>query len=123
MRRLVCPGGIVAVRDADYESWTWHPADGRLARWLELYHEIARANRGEPDAGRYLLSGARQAGFTRLTPSASAWCFATPDDGGWWGGLWVDRIPSFVRAKACFVVRIPIRQIMNEFARRRTTPR
>ncbi|HEY2434923.1 MAG TPA: methyltransferase domain-containing protein [Vicinamibacterales bacterium] len=94
MRRLVRPDGIVAVRDADYGTFTWHPMDARLARWLALYHEIARANRGEPDAGRYLLSWARQAGFTRIMASASAWCFATSEDRAWWGGLWADRVTS-----------------------------
>jgi len=99
MRRVVRPGGIVAVRDADYGSFTWHPADRRLTRWLALYHEIASANRGEPDAGRYLLSWARQAGFARIETSASAWCFATPDDRAWWGGLWADRVTVSAFAK------------------------
>ena len=27
-----------------------------------------------------------------MTPSASAWCYATPEDRAWWGGLWADRI-------------------------------
>jgi ubiquinone/menaquinone biosynthesis C-methylase UbiE len=94
MRRVVRPGGIVAVRDADFGSFTWYPADDRLVRWLALYREIARANRGEPDAGRYLLSWARQADFPRIESSASAWCFSTPDDRAWWGGLWAERITT-----------------------------
>src|SRR5215471_12434713 len=48
MRRVVRPGGIVAVRDADYGAFRWHPADDRLTRWLALYRTIARANSGEP---------------------------------------------------------------------------
>lgn len=99
MRRVVRPGGIVAVRDADYGSFTWHPADERLAKWLALYRAIAGANRGEPDAGRYLLSWAQQVGFARITPSASAWCFATPEDRAWWGGLWAERMTSSAIAK------------------------
>jgi len=27
-----------------------------------------------------------------VTPSASVWCYATPDDRAWWGGMWADRI-------------------------------
>jgi hypothetical protein len=27
-----------------------------------------------------------------VAPSASVWCFATPDDREWWGGMWADRI-------------------------------
>ena len=94
MLRVVRPGGIVAARDSDYASFTWYPNDDRLARWLALYHEIARANGGEPDAGRRLLSWAQQAGFSRVETSASAWCFATPEDRAWWGGLWADRMTT-----------------------------
>jgi ubiquinone/menaquinone biosynthesis C-methylase UbiE len=94
MRRVVRPGGIVAARDSDYASFTWHPADERLERWLALYQEIARANSGEPDAGRRLLSWARQAGFTRVDASASAWCFATATERHWWGSLWAERMTT-----------------------------
>jgi ubiquinone/menaquinone biosynthesis C-methylase UbiE len=92
MRALTRPGGIVAVRDADYEVMTWYPAEPRLERWLTLYREVARRNAGEPDAGRFLLAWARAAGFTDVTPSASAWCFATPEDRAWWSDTWATRI-------------------------------
>jgi len=92
MRRVARPGGIVAARDSDYATFTWHPADARLDKWLSLYHAIARSNGGEPDAGRRLLSWAQQAGFTDVNASASSWCFATPGDRAWWGGLWSDRM-------------------------------
>jgi ubiquinone/menaquinone biosynthesis C-methylase UbiE len=94
MRRIVRPGGIVAARDSDYAAFTWHPADERLTRWLALYHDIARSNGGEPDAGRCLLSWAQHAGFTRIDSSASAWCFATADERAWWGGLWAERMTT-----------------------------
>ena len=32
-----------------------------------------------------------EAGCSTVVPSASTWCFATPDDRAWWGGLWADR--------------------------------
>ena len=94
MRRVVRPGGVVAARDSDYASFTWYPNDERLARWLVLYEDVARANGGEPDAGRRLVSWARQVGFIRVETSASAWCFATPEDRAWWGGLWADRMTA-----------------------------
>lgn len=94
MRRVARPGGIVAARDSDYAAFTWYPRDERLDRWLSLYHEIARANGGEPDAGRRLLSWAQQAGFAHIASTASAWCFSTPEDRAWWGGLWADRITT-----------------------------
>jgi len=94
MRRVCKPGGAVACRDSDYTAFTWYPRDSLLDAWLALYCEIARANGGEPDAGRFLLAWAHAAGFSDVTPSASAWCFATPDDRAWWGALWADRMTT-----------------------------
>ena len=92
MRGLTRPGGLVAVRDADYEAFSWYPADPRLDRWLSLYREVARRNQGEPDAGRYLIAWAHAAGFTEVRASASAWCFADPEDRAWWSDTWAARI-------------------------------
>ncbi|MBB0247358.1 methyltransferase domain-containing protein, partial [Streptomyces alkaliphilus] len=54
MLRLCGPGGVVAVRDADYAAMTWWPRPPGLDRWAELYPRVARAAGGEPDAGRRL---------------------------------------------------------------------
>ncbi|WP_455360410.1 methyltransferase domain-containing protein [Streptomyces sp. SYSU K21746] len=94
MRRVCRPGGIVAARDADYAAMTWFPAAPALDEWQTLYDRVARANGGEPDAGRRLLSWARSAGFTDIACSATAWCFATPEERAWWSGLWADRTTS-----------------------------
>lgn len=92
MRRVCDAGGVVAARDSDYATFTWWPADPRLTRWLELYHDVARSNDAEPDAGRRLLAWAHAAGFREVEASASVWCFATPADRSWWGGMWSDRV-------------------------------
>jgi ubiquinone/menaquinone biosynthesis C-methylase UbiE len=92
MRRVCRPGGIVAARDSDYAGFTWYPAVPELDRWLQLYRAVARSNRAEPDAGRRLLSWARQAGFSQVVPGSTTWCYATPEDRRWWGGLWADRV-------------------------------
>lgn len=92
MRRVCQPGGIVAARDADYAAMTWFPGDERLDQWLTLYRAVASANGGQPDAGRYLLHWANEAGLSQVEVSASAWCFAEPEEREWWGGLWADRI-------------------------------
>lgn len=99
MRRVTVPGGIVAVRDADYAGFHWFPVLPELDRWLDLYRRAARENGGEPDAGRRLLAWARAAGLTDITATASTWCYATPQDRAWWGGLWADRILDSALAK------------------------
>jgi SAM-dependent methyltransferase len=99
MRRVCRPGGVVAVRDVDYATMSVYPELPELADWLALYRQVARANGGEPDAGRRLLSWARRAGFTDVTATASVWCFATPEERAWWGGLWADRTVSSAYAR------------------------
>ncbi len=92
MRRVCRPGGLVAARDADYAGFTWYPLLPELDRWRELYRRAARANGGEPDAGRRLPAWARAAGFGEVAVSASTWCFADADARAWWGGMWAERI-------------------------------
>ncbi|MFI5618974.1 class I SAM-dependent methyltransferase [Streptomyces sp. NPDC051567] len=93
MRRVCRPGGIVAARDADYAAMAWYPRVPGLEEWLGLYRRVARANGGEPDAGRRLRAWARAAGFTaaEVTSSATAWCYATEAETAWWSRLWADR--------------------------------
>jgi SAM-dependent methyltransferase len=94
MARVCTPGGLVAVRDSDYAGFTWYPAVPELDEWLALYSAVARADGGEPDAGRRLSAWAHAAGLREVTASSSTWCFADPEDRNWWGGLWADRTLS-----------------------------
>ncbi len=99
MGRVCRPGGVVAARDADYAGMIWYPQPPALDEWLSVYRTVARANGGEPDAGRRLLSWARQAGFTDITASGSVWCYTTPEQRQWWGGLWSERIRASAIAR------------------------
>jgi ubiquinone/menaquinone biosynthesis C-methylase UbiE len=92
LRRVVRPGGVVAVRDSDYGAFTWFPGDPALDRWLAVYRAVARRNGAEPDAGRRLLSWAQRAGFTEVTATASVWCFASSAERTWWTDMWAERI-------------------------------
>jgi ubiquinone/menaquinone biosynthesis C-methylase UbiE len=92
MLAAVRPGGVVAARDTDYAGMIWWPPDPRLDRWLALYREVALAHGGQPDAGRRLLAWAHAAGARDVTPSASHWLHATPDERQAWGGMWAERI-------------------------------
>ncbi|MFT3798574.1 class I SAM-dependent methyltransferase [Microbacterium sp.] len=92
MARVTKPGGVVAVRDSDYAGFCWWPEIPALDTWLRLYRTAARANGGEPDAGRRLLSWAHAAGLGAATATSSTWCYATPAERAWWGGMWADRI-------------------------------
>ncbi|QXJ21063.1 methyltransferase domain-containing protein [Actinomadura graeca] len=92
MRRVTRPGGIVAARDADFGGMVWYPNPSGMDSWLPVYYNVARANGGEPDAGRRLVSWAREAGFADVTASASSWCYSTPEEREWWSESWGGRL-------------------------------
>lgn len=92
MRRVLEPGGVLAVRDADYGAMAWTPSLPGLDRWMDLYHAIADHQGSQPDAGRHLLGWVQAAGFTDPDPGSSTWTFATPETRAWWGTVWADRV-------------------------------
>jgi len=92
MRRVCRPGGVVAVREADFATASAQP--DVVTEWVDVYATTARALGGEPYAGRYLLGWVHAAGFDDVTCTASAWCFATAEDRAWWGGSWAERVES-----------------------------
>jgi len=85
---------VVAVRDGDYPAMTYFPPNDGLDASQAAYVAMARANGAHPDGGRRLLQWAHAAGFATVVPSASVWCFATPEERAWWGGLWAERVTS-----------------------------
>jgi SAM-dependent methyltransferase len=93
MRRVCKPGGYVAARDGDYSAFFWYPENPVLEEWSRFYCQVARANGGEPDAGRHLKAWAARAGFDRadIQASTSSWCFSTDAERAWWGASWADR--------------------------------
>ena len=92
MLRVLRPGGRVAIRDSDYGAFVWSPADPRLTRWMELYHQLTERNGAEADAGRNIHRWVRVAGFEQLQVSSSNWTFQSAEERAWWGGLWADRV-------------------------------
>ncbi|KAK4050072.1 hypothetical protein OIV83_003642 [Microbotryomycetes sp. JL201] len=94
MMRVLKPGGIVAAREAMFDSFMYFPELPGLARWLELYQKVARANGGEPNAGKRLRAWARAAGFsdTGISVTCSTSVFATTEDCKWWGEMWAARV-------------------------------
>jgi len=90
--RVLKPGCIVAVRDADYGTMVHDPHDPLIDRWLELYHQIARHNGGEPDAGRRLRGWVAEVGYTDITPTTSTWTYSTEAAIDRWRRLWTSRL-------------------------------
>ncbi len=116
MRRACRPGGLVAARDSDYPQMAWHPAVDAVARAFEAYGRVTASNGAHWDAGRRLLSWAQAAGFTEVRPSASVWCFATPAERHWWGGLWAERVTRSALAEQMLATGVYGPDELEEFA-------
>ncbi|KAA8916841.1 hypothetical protein TRICI_000960 [Trichomonascus ciferrii] len=93
MLRVVKPGGFVAARDTDYESFEWYPDIDGMDFWKQKYLEVARANGGDPLIGKYLHAVARRAGYDhdRLETTAGVWCYTSKKEVAWWSDLWAER--------------------------------
>ena len=77
------PAGVVAARDGDYPAFRYFPDDPDLDRAIAAYGELTRVNGANWDAGRPAARpGPTPPDSPRWSPSASAWCFATPEERG-----------------------------------------
>ena len=85
MRRVCKPGGLIAVRDADYAAMSWYPELPELETWRSLYRDIAHANRAEPDAGRHLRRWFQAADLTELTITTSNFTYSSAEQCRGWG--------------------------------------
>lgn len=101
MRRVTRVGGIVAVRESDYESFVWYPDVEGMEEWRSLYLRVAKSNGGEPNAGRMVHAWARKAGFLvgGIKSSSSTWCYSTREEIAWWSELWAERTVASSFAK------------------------
>ncbi|MPY94997.1 MAG: methyltransferase domain-containing protein [Acidimicrobiia bacterium] len=105
-KRVLRPGGLLAVRDSDYGTMVHAPAEPGLDRWLELYHQVTRANGADADAGRHLKGWVEQAGFDDVVASASAWCYSDDEARRTWSELWAVRITESAFADQAVAARL-----------------
>ena len=91
MRRVLRPGGLLGVRDADYATMQPYQKFPEFERWNALYHQVAYANHAEPDAGRVLPSWARAAGFAQIETHPNV-VLLEAEEARIWGEAWSQRI-------------------------------
>lgn len=78
-RRVLKPGGLIAVSDADYGATLLAPAEPRLTRAWGLVLRVLRARSADPFGARGLRARLRAAGFTRVSGSASTETWGDPE--------------------------------------------
>jgi ubiquinone/menaquinone biosynthesis C-methylase UbiE len=92
MLRVVRPGGLVAVRDVDWETAAYWPHDPWIDRFMEVHVKTWYRNGGEPRMGRRLRALFNAAGVADLQITATVWCYATPEETTDWGESYAQRL-------------------------------
>jgi SAM-dependent methyltransferase len=90
--RVLKPGGLVAVRDVDWGTAAYWPADPWLDRFVETHFKAWYRNGGEPRMGRHLRALFNAAGVDELEISGAVWCYATPEETIEWGDSYAERL-------------------------------
>lgn len=116
LKRVVRRGGIVAAREGDIDAMTWWPALPVMEDWRRVFIAVARANNGEPDTGRRLVGLALKAGFPRdgITASVGTWCFSSPEERQFWGGMMGERVVQSSFAKMAIEGGIATQEQLKE---------
>jgi hypothetical protein len=79
MKRVIKPGGVLGIRDADAEGDVYFPNDPLLDQFWRLTERIAIEGGGDPRLGRKQRQLLRESGFTDIRASASSDFYGTPD--------------------------------------------
>jgi ubiquinone/menaquinone biosynthesis C-methylase UbiE len=92
MLRVLRPGGLVAIRDVDWETVAYWPHDPWIDRFIEVHFKTWYRNGGEPRMGRRLRALLNAAPVSEVTISAAVWCYATPAETTAWGDSYAERL-------------------------------
>jgi ubiquinone/menaquinone biosynthesis C-methylase UbiE len=92
MLRVVRPGGLVAVRDVDWGTAAYWPADPWIDRFIDVHFKTWYRNGGEPRMGRRLRALFNAAGVEDLQITSVVWCYATPAETTQWGESYAARL-------------------------------
>ena len=118
-RRITKPGGIVACRESDFESATHYPEIEAVADFKVMYMKTARSRGGEPNGGRHLVAWARESGIdrSRITATASIWCYSSSEERAYWGNMWADRLLNSSLAKNAIDGGFATQESINYFTK------
>jgi len=79
IRRVLKPGGLIGLRDADIDGDVYHPPHPELDRFWKLAEQVISHNGGDIRYGRRHRQILREAGFADIIASASSDSFGTPE--------------------------------------------
>ncbi|OQW30998.1 MAG: hypothetical protein A4E19_20755 [Nitrospira sp. SG-bin1] len=77
--RVLKPGGVIGLRDADFDGDVYYPADKDVERFWKLTVQVIEHHGGDVRFGRQQRRLLREAGFRNVVGSASSDAFGTPE--------------------------------------------
>jgi ubiquinone/menaquinone biosynthesis C-methylase UbiE len=92
MLRVLRPGGLLAIREVDWDTVAYWPRDPWIDRFVEVHLKTWYRNGGEPAMGRQLRALFNAVGVADLRVTASVWCYTTPNDTVEWGESYAERL-------------------------------
>lgn len=90
IHRVLKPGGVVAIRNPDTDGQIIAPAASLLVQALDIYTKVVSINGGNAKIGKHHKGLLREAGFTHIAISAAYEVYASDEEIGHWGRLWVN---------------------------------
>jgi ubiquinone/menaquinone biosynthesis C-methylase UbiE len=92
MLRVVRPGGLIAVRDVDWGTASYWPADPWLDRFVDVLFKTWYRNGGDPRMGRQLRRLLNAANLTDVRITSAVWSYSTLEDTTDWGESYAERL-------------------------------
>lgn len=92
MLRVLKPGGLVAIREVDWATVAYWPADPWIDRFIDTHVKTWYRNGGEPRMGRRMRALFNECGVGDVEITASVWCYATPAETTMWGDSYAERL-------------------------------
>lgn len=94
MRAALKPGGVIAIRDADFDTFLHSPCFPELCRTIHIMATSLDAAGAHPNGARELVSVAMAAGFPRdkVKVSLSNWLYSIPEERHMWADSMTGRL-------------------------------
>jgi ubiquinone/menaquinone biosynthesis C-methylase UbiE len=90
--RVLQAGGLAGVRDVDWGTVSYWPADPWIDRFVDTHTKTWYRNGGEPRMGRQLRALLNAAGLADVQVTAAVWCYTTADETAEWGHSYAERL-------------------------------
>ena len=116
LARVVRPGGLVAVRDSDYQTMISWPRSGAIEEWRNLYTALARENGADANAGRRIPSWLARAGLADAEVSTTVALLRERDEVRNWGYSWAERVTASAFAEQALERELATRASLERIA-------